>query len=112
MSIEIKVASNIADRPDIAALVHKANPTVERIVRESRYPVRARWDVDSDTTGRERLMLSLGDFSGDVTETYSRDELNKPDELWPRVHWQWGDLLQKRVQRLAKEVQNAVDAME
>jgi len=116
MDLEISLSPGIQKQPELAALVANAEPTLRRIVGETledpKTPVRARWDLESGVPGHEQFLLTLADFSGEVSDSYSREELAKADELWPHMHWQWGDLLHQRVRFRLKELREAMATAE
>jgi hypothetical protein len=89
-------------------LLQQATRYLDEIVGEPLDPVTAEWDGSPLAGKRASFTLSLSDFMGSASGTFTRDELTQPKPLRSRFRDLWGDLLQAHsnalVQRLLQLV--------
>ncbi|HJT76798.1 MAG TPA: hypothetical protein VJ739_06310 [Gemmataceae bacterium] len=90
------------------ALLQEATDRLEEVLGESAGLVSAEWDRTQDARGRVLYRLRLSDFTGQVSATFTHEELQSPGHMRFRLLGLWGDLLQMRSDEQVKKLQQLV----
>jgi hypothetical protein len=97
-----------AKRGEEDNLLQRATSRLEEVLGPSAGLVTAEWERGQDERGRILYTLKLSDQSGDVSTTFSADELRSPSKVRSRLLELWGDLLQMRSDAQVRKIQQLV----
>jgi uncharacterized protein YutE (UPF0331/DUF86 family) len=89
---------------EVKARTRGASELLHEILGPSAGLVSAEWDRAEDERGRMVMTLTLSDFTGKVTATFTPEEFHEQEHLRLRFRRLWGDLLQLRAERLREEL--------
>jgi REase_AHJR-like len=100
--------SIVGDRLDAEGvsrgLIVRPNALLQEVVGNSTGVLSALWDLAHDGQGHLVITLTLSDWSGSVTTTFSPPELLDQEQLRFRLTRTWGDLLRVRSHKEIEEV--------
>jgi hypothetical protein len=90
------------------ALLQQATNRLEEVLGPSADLVSAEWDRTQDQRGRTLYTLTVSDFTGEASASFTPEELQAPGRLRSRLLALWGDLLQARSDAQVKKLQELV----
>ncbi len=90
------LGDRLSQESPIRGLVDRPNAILKDILGRSQGIVTATWDRAEDARGKPVITLSLSDFTGSVTTTFSPPELTDENQMRFRLNRLWGDLLRIR----------------
>ena len=96
--------------PELLRLAQERTAQLEEVVGASAFPASAEWDRGYDTLGQPMVTLRLSDFSGSATMVFEPGELENPVRMRSRFNTLWSMLLQIRIDRQMRDLQDPPDA--
>lgn len=111
-SIQVKYTERSRQWGEGFTLLQQATKRLEEVLGPSAPWIRAEWDRVENGKRRSVYSLRISDWTGEVSATYTPDELRsylKDSYGWRRL---WGDLLQVRSHKQLKELAEAAGTPE
>lgn len=91
--------------PGLKEKAAAADAILRSILNSSRPAISAEWDLGEDARQRPVVTLTLSDYTGTVTTTFTPEEMDDPEHMRFRLNRLWGDLLRIRSH---KEIEGVV----
>ncbi len=108
VTMNVKYSDKAKQSGEEYVLLEQATQSLERLAGPSAASVSAEWDRSHDERGRTRYTLTLSDMSGEVSATFTPNELRSPSRMRSQLLEVWGDLLQRRSHAQMKKLQQLV----
>jgi len=107
--IKVEYSENSKRSNAIPALLQQATKRLEEVLGPSAAWVMVRWDQHGNGNGRSHFTLWISDWTGEVSSSFSSEELRSYSQErypWLRI---WGDLLQVRSHKQLEAVTGAAE---
>ncbi len=91
------------------SLLQQATTCLEEVIGLSADLVKAEWDCIKDVRQRTLYTLRLSDWSGEVSASYTQDQLQSLPKLRYGLIRLWGDLLQVRSHKQLQRLTSGAD---
>lgn len=87
-------------KSSLRAFAERATDVLRDVVTEDQQTLLAEWDVAEDRINHQIALISLSDYSGKVSITFTPEEFGDTDSVRQRLGFLWSDLLRVRTDKL------------
>lgn len=109
--MKTQMQETLRSRRDLTEGIERANRILEDELGESAKLVSAEWSLVKDAQGRELILLTLSDFTGDTHTVFAPEEFKRASSLRGHLYRLWGDLLQGRSHKEYEKVHQIVSSL-
>jgi hypothetical protein len=87
------------------ALLQQATKYLEEELGKAVDRVRVEWDRQDDNNGHSSFILRLFDPPDSISRSFTLADLRATKDLQLELNWLWDDLLQEKIERQLRELQ-------
>jgi hypothetical protein len=92
------------------AMLEQATAQLKKVLGNAAQWVTADWDRWEDEKGRSYYRLKVSDWSGEITASFTSDELRSSTHIRIRLYRLWGDELRRRSDAQHRKVEQLVSS--